>query len=491
MKKTSPRRASQQTPIGPPLIAILTTLTILLFVAILLLVIQGYRFNRFDGKLEQGGLLQYDSRPNGADVYVDSARLANKTANKITVSAGKHTIRMTKAGYNDWTKEVTVKPGTILWLNYTRMIPQTKKIDTIATASDVASAAVSTNQKYIAFKDDQTTPTLNLATIDSDTPKIEKITYTADSYTTPADPKNQAFAIQTWDDDNRYVLVRHTYDTDKSEWLVVDTHGGQATLNVTTSIGIAADHAEFALGNSRVLYALTSAGDIRRLDLNARTISAPIVTNVAEFSQYDRSTLAYVTKIDESTKKRTAGYITNGASKSRALKTYADLGDTSLHLRIGRYFNQTYVAVAYGETLDITTGDLPSSDSESTSALTPVASLTIPGGADTLAFSPGAERFVYAETTDSISVYDLELDMLDTTKVDNANGRAIQWVDREHFVTTTNDLAIYDFDGTNRQKLASSSVALPVVISPNNKYLFTFTKDDRGVYLQRIKLTVD
>ena len=470
---------------------ILTMLVTLSLVAALMFVIQGYRFNRLDGKVEQGGLLQYDSRPNGADVYVDTAHLGNKTANKITVSSGSHTVRMTKAGYNDWSKDVTIKPGTILWLNYTRLIPKNKPIDTIATLSDVTSALPAYNQKYIAFKDDPTTPSISLASIDTDNPKIDKLALTEGTVTTPSDPKLQSYAIESWDNDNRYVLVRHSYDNDKSEWLVVDTHGDQPTINVTTSMGVAVSHAEFTIASNRALYILTPTGELRRVDLGAKTISAPIVANVAEFSQYDRSTIAYVTKIDETTKKRTIGYMTNGAAKSRTLKTYADLGDTPLHLHIGRYFNQTYVAVSYGETLDITKGDLPSSDSDAASALTQVATLTIPGGATTLAYSPDTERFVYARTATSVYVYDLELNSLSATKLDSTSTYAMQWIDREHFVTTTNGLAMYDFDGTNRQELTSGSMILPAVISSNNKYMFAFTKDASGAHLRRIKLLVD
>lgn len=467
------------------------SIIILVLVAALMLVIMGYRFNRLDGKLEQGGLLQYDSRPNGADVYVDSARLANRTANKITISAGNHTIRMTKDGYNDWSKDVTIKAGAVLWLNYTRFVPKDKQIDTVATASSMTSAAVSGNQRLVAFKDDPATPSVSVASIDGDTPKVEKYDLASGSFTAPADAKNQAFSIDSWDGDARYLLIRHTYDGDKSEWLMLDTQGDKSTLNITTSMGVTIGSAEFVSGNSRALYILETNGELRRIDLGAKTISAPIITNVAEFYQYDRSTITYATKIDDTTKKRTIGYITNGASKARTLKTYADLGDTPLHLRIGHYFDKTYVAIAYGETLDITSGDLPSSDSTDVSKQVQVASVTIPGGVTKLAFSPDTQRFVSAETPTSITTYDLELNTLGSAKIENANGRGIQWVDREHFVSNTGEMALYDFDGTNRQVLTSGGLSLPVVITPNNKYMVVFTQDAHGAHLQRIKLLLN
>lgn len=65
-------------------------LSVISIVVVLILITQGYRFNHFDGKLEQGGLVQFNSRPTGATVSVDGMALANRTASKITLSTGPH-----------------------------------------------------------------------------------------------------------------------------------------------------------------------------------------------------------------------------------------------------------------------------------------------------------------------------------------------------------------------------------------------------------------
>ena len=79
-------------------------LAIVSILTILVLVIQGYRYNQFDGKVEQGGLVQFNSKPSGATVTVDDAMLANKTASKVTLTAGTHTITMSRDGYGSWKK---------------------------------------------------------------------------------------------------------------------------------------------------------------------------------------------------------------------------------------------------------------------------------------------------------------------------------------------------------------------------------------------------
>jgi hypothetical protein len=51
------------------------------------------------------------STPAGADVLVDDAFVGSSPA-KLKLKAGKHTIKVTMAGYKDWSREMTVMPGS-------------------------------------------------------------------------------------------------------------------------------------------------------------------------------------------------------------------------------------------------------------------------------------------------------------------------------------------------------------------------------------------
>jgi hypothetical protein len=62
----------------------LMAVAVVVTVAALVLVMLGYRFNRYDGTIEQGGLVQFDSKPSGATVMLDDITLANRTASKVT-----------------------------------------------------------------------------------------------------------------------------------------------------------------------------------------------------------------------------------------------------------------------------------------------------------------------------------------------------------------------------------------------------------------------
>ena len=472
------------------LVYLLMIMTVLSVVFVLVLVIMGYRFNRYDGKIEQGGLVQFMSKPSGANVYIDDVKLANQTPSKITTTAGDHTISIKKDGYHNWQKNVTVKAGGVYWIDYVRLIPNKPIEKEIASFSTVSGAIVSSDSKHILIKEEASQPVVDLVSVDSESPVLEKILLDKGGYTQPSEGKTQEFVVESWDKSGRYALIRHNYDDGKTEWLSLDTRGDHALRNITTSLGVKIIQGEFAYDNSSQMYVLTDAREIRRIDMGTNTLSGPLVANVSEFKQYGR-TITYSTFVDTATKQRAVGYWTDGAKKPRVIRTYADTGDIELHLRVGRYFNKTYVLVSYGETLDVMSGDLPASDSTSDSVLKQVASLTVPSGAKQLGFSPDKQRFIYAQNGAKVVVFDLELQTVSTTLLDNIQNKPLIWVDNYHFIDTSSGLSLYEFDGTNRQVVVADTIDMPALITSDDKYMFSFVKRSKGVELVRTKLTIE
>jgi len=63
--------------------------------------------------------ISINSNPTGALIYIDGANTTKLTPSQIEVSAGYHTIKLTKSGYYDYTATENVPEGTILLRNYT------------------------------------------------------------------------------------------------------------------------------------------------------------------------------------------------------------------------------------------------------------------------------------------------------------------------------------------------------------------------------------
>lgn len=470
----------------------LMSLSVVALVTLLVFVMLGYQFNRADGRIEQGGLVQFSSTPSSANVSIDSKNLGTQTSARTTITSGNHYITMDKTGYRQWKKSVNVVPGSVLWLNYTRLIPETVKPTSMATFPTLSDTNTSPNRKWLAIKEDATTPVIELQNISSSMLKASTLTLPEGSFTPPSEGQTQSFSISQWDPSSRYMLVKHTYDETKTEWLVVDIEHADLAKNMTTLLGFDASSVVFSNTNHNVLYGLVGQ-DLRKIDLGAVTLSGPLVANVAEFSLYQNSTIIYTTLPDPDTKARTAGYYTDGVSKVRTIRTYADEGKLPLHIAFGNYYGDNYVAIAYGEDVELLTGDLPRSDSTNVSTLHSVTTMTVPGGALDLSIQTRG-RFVIAQTADGYATYDLELRKATTTtqKGPAVTTEKLHWLDN-YIAWSDRDgmLRTVEFDGANEQEIMPVTPGFSVALSQDDVYIYGFLKNSDNTYsLQRARIVL-
>ncbi|MDN5274287.1 MAG: hypothetical protein JWP06_188 [Candidatus Saccharibacteria bacterium] len=465
----------------------LMSATVIGLVIVLVFVMLGYQFNGDDGRIEQGGLVQFDSRPTGGTVSIDGASFGTRTPSKTTLLAGQHFVTMTRDGYRSWQKSVNVIAGSVLWLNYTRFIPNDLKPANVEDFSSVSSTSVSPNSKWMAVKENPSDTAIHLVDISGDTVKPATLELPAGSYTPSSEGKTHSFVLVKWDPDSRYIIVKHTYDDTKTEWLVVDTQNVADTKNVTKLLSIDASNVVFSGNNPKILYAQIGS-DVRRLDIGLATMSRPLVSNAAEFSIYDDSTIVFSTLVDPDTKKRSVGYYDEGADKIQTIRTYTDDGTALLHLAIGKYFNDTYFAIAYGDKVDVLKGDFshPSKAKQ-------VASATIAGGAQYLSI-PTDGRFVAAQHDDTLVVTDLELNKTTTTKLKGTSEvkEQMQWLDT-YTVWSDRDsmVRLYEFDGANQHDIMPVTPGLNVTLNPDAKYLYGIIKSEDGMYhLERVRMVL-
>ena len=97
------------------LIAVYTvmSLSVILLATLMMMFLLGYRLDRDNGRIEQGGLLQFSSTPNGAAIEIDSNVLSSSSPTKATVLPGNHMIAMWKDKYETWSKTVSINSGTL------------------------------------------------------------------------------------------------------------------------------------------------------------------------------------------------------------------------------------------------------------------------------------------------------------------------------------------------------------------------------------------
>jgi PEGA domain-containing protein len=463
----------------------LMSVTVVGLVVVLVFIMLGYQFNRSDGSIEQGGLVQFDSRPTGGKVSIDGVNFGTRTPSKTTLSAGQHFVTMQRDGYKNWQKSVDVLAGEVLWLNYTRFIPTELTPASVADFSIVSSTSVSPDSKWMAIKENPNDASILLVDIADDTVKRSALVLPAASYTASVQGKTHSFSLVKWDPDSRYILVKHIYDDTKIEWIVVDTQDINDTQNVTKLLSIDASKVVFSGDNPKVLYAQIGS-DVRRVDVGSATLSRPLASNVAEFSVYEDSTIVFSSLLDPETKKRTVGYYDQGSDKTRIVRTYTDDGISPVHIALGEYFSETYFAVSYGDKIDILKGDF-----SNPSKAKQIATMSVVGGAQYLTISTDG-RFVVAQRGGTLVVNDLELNKSTTTEIKGVSEVTDQfkwldtytvWSDRDGMVR------LYEFDGANQHNIMQVTPGFNVTLNPNAKYMYGIIKSDDGMFhLQRVKM---
>lgn len=474
---------------------LIMVVTVVSLVTVYVFVAQGYLLNPRDGRIEQGGLLQFDSRPRGATIKINGQDAGSETTARKNYPAGTYTFSLEKPGYRTWQKQQRLDPGTVLWLDYARLIPSEIQSQSVLTFPSVANTLASADNKTIAVMETQA-PTITLIDISGDAPKQKKVKLDETVLSKPKNKKTERFTLERWSVDNATLLVRHTFDG-KTEWLRFDTRQQTAnTLNVNTILGITPTTVRYRSDSNQQFY-LLERGNLRRADLGARTLSGPIATNVKEFSVADDGMISYTTELESGTRSVAFGYVSDGAEMSqvlRSLKLKTGRTDQSHHVATGKYFGSRYIAFTDGNRLEIIQADLPNSESQNpTPTLNPSVSQQLPTDKPLRVSIRSKGRFIVVEYHNGFATYDLELKKFTTTKLAGSSEAELEWIDGYlAWSDRGGALSTVEFDGANKNTIMTVTPGYDATLSSNGKFLYGFEKTNKNIVnLKRATLSVE
>lgn len=463
---------------GIAVVAAVTIATLFMF---------GYRLNFAKGGLEQYALMQFDSSPVGATVWVDNAAVFMNTPNKTTVESGNHEITMWKKGYKTWRRTSLVLVGNLSWLNYALFVPEKIKVKSVYTYDTFQNSLATPNRKAILIQPRADTPDFKLVDISGDKAKSTDLTIPAASYTAGT---THTFQMIRWDESGRYVLLKHTYDS-STEWLVLDTQDASATKNLTTMFAVPIDDAQFDGTSGNKLYLLTSS-TIRLANISDGTLSKVLVNNVDSFDFcQDTSVITYVGKTDDHTK-QVVGIYQDGDSSPVILKNTSDMSKP-LHIVTDNYSGTNYIVISEGAKITIFEGDYPKAVDGGTNSLKVVKQFAMSKNVDSLSFSSDANEYILVRSGSAIATYDLEYDLLSHSSVGQQNAAVyVGWLTRNYLYSTSGGkLSLRYFDGTNINEINNVVDGQSVVLTKNNKYLYSINAVNGKYQLQYVKMIND
>lgn len=426
-------------------------LAVIVTVSILAFVVSGYWVGS-DFKIERQGLLQIYSIPTGADVEVDNnpSSWLNRTNTSKTLSAGEHTIVLTKDGYDSWSRTISINEGLLYRLHYPRLFLKNRTHET-AFSSSANFVTISPDRNTMLLGGNTTTwQTFNLDS-DSAKPQSLNLAEVLPFTSLAADASEGLFSgvVKTaeWSTDNEHLLLEIS-DGTTSNWLVLNIKNPMNSINLTKNFNVNFKEVEILDNSASNLLAIID-GNLHRVDVGAKQISAILVSNVASFDYYNQD-LIFSTPTE-------IGFLKLGGGEPITLATITQ----PQKVVTMKFYDDEYIGVLDGPHFSLYLKNNFELKSEFDLSFSP----------KTIKIGPSGD-FIAMSTGGQLAVLDMEAMAMNEW---STNTDSFGWLDGSMvYAVKDGSLNVYDFNGLNHRTLAANvSSHFPVTISAD-KYLYYF-----------------
>lgn len=416
---------------------------------ILLFAAYGYDIDRSTGGVIQNGLIVLGSHPESADIYVDGEQ-KGVTAERLPLPAGQYKIDLVRKGYRTWTHNLNLEGSSIEQLVYPFMFPDklvTKNIQQYAGQPQVASE--SPDRRWLLISQPTAPGTFQIFDLNNTKNPTINISLPADTVTPSSGP--QSYEFVEWSSDNVHVLLKHTHQGGV-EFLALDRENPANSINITKLFtNTAFVSASLRDKKPDQFYLHSAEGSLFTAETKSK-VQTLVVQKTSQYKTYQDDTLLYV--VLPSPASTIAEIHLKQDSKDYVLRTVPK-ADSYL-LDMAQFDGDFYVAA--GSTTDGHTYIYknPISDYNRRPARTPQPSrVLIEKGAQYVSFSAIA-RFIAVQAGSNFAVYDAETgrQFKYDVKLPLAANQKATWMDGHRLLLNSNDTQyVFDFDGTNLQKL--------------------------------------
>ena len=442
---------------------------VIITVIVLALLVSGYWLNS-NFEIERNGMLQISSIPTGASVEIDgqaSSWLERTNSSKILTS-DTHSVKLTKDGYDSWSKDITIAEGLLYRLHYPRLFLNNRQLESIVDTSKYTSASVSSDHNAILLIND--TSEWAYLNLDTDSPSLRKIDL-SNLFSSISLPDGAEVGLFTdeiididWDYDASHVLIE-SQNSDAKEWVLLDINNVTKSINLTKEFGADFSHVEILDNNSNNLLAIQNH-NLHKIDVPGRSLSAVLVKNIVDSDHYNNEVVfsAEHTTVEEGSENSSyyIGYFKLG---DRDIEFLENL-DAPAKVAIGKFYDSKYIAVLNNNKIAVHQKDSYKEN---------VSNYTLSFVPDTIEVGHNGEfLFLTKETT--IATLDFESNLVSEWSIESQH---FGWLDNDMlYAIADGHLIVYDFDGLNRRTIAHNvSSHFPVTIT-SDRWLYYFSDDN-------------
>ena len=443
-------------------------LSVIAIVFVLMLIAMGFTFNE-SGNLEQSGLVQISSNPSGATVEIDGDTQFGRTQISKMLSAGEHTIKVTKAGYDTWQKTLSVDAGLLTRIEWARLFPLKPEKTTVTTFNEPRLTAVSNDRKRMLYLEKNSSNLINID-LQGDKNKRTKLDLATILGTNKATALTGTLSIVSWNNSNNKIVLNWTTDDANSIWYLVDLDNINNTINLTAKYSLNFSHILIANDSASKLW-VVEAGKLHLVDTGNSSISATDIAGIERITN-NKDVVSYVA-VDPATNQREIRIYKDGESGSTKILTLDDL-NANVTLAMGTYWGDEWFAYSINQKVIILSGNYPSYEKPRNNSLKNILSRELEFIPQLVSVNDSQRIAVFAGDT-HVMAFDIETNDYYDSTLDSAI-TSINWLD--DFIiwqNHENKIIIQDFDGENRRELIKkANTQLPVALSENNKWLYFF-----------------
>ncbi|MBQ3271190.1 PEGA domain-containing protein [Candidatus Saccharibacteria bacterium] len=436
-------------------IVIIVTAIILTFVAM------GYNLDK-NGELGQSGLVQLRSFPSGASITIDGDTIIPRTTASRMLSAGDHTIKLTKDGYDSWEKTITSESGRLLKLEYMRLFYQNRIPEVMREFDGELLFFAPTPNRDFAMLIQKDSSKWNYLDLRGDDAVSTEIDLT--ELLTGLDVKNV-----TWNENSDKLLVR-AERKNETEWLLINAKNTKESVNLSKEFAMNFTEIRFMTDSGDKLIALEN-GNLRTIEMGGKTVSQVLASTVKKYD-FVSENIVYLDA------KQQLGFI-SGTNITIAKEFEAN---SLVNVAISDYIGDKYLTITENDKIAIYRGDFPNGE-RGINDMEKVLE-------ETISFTPslleirGNNELIIARDGKQIAVFDAEARKLHQFELDTEAPFLVDGYMIGEIVD--GKLIVMDFDGTNKRTITDANSN--ALITRNDKWLYYFTFEDNKISLTREKI---
>jgi hypothetical protein len=448
----------------------------------LILLYQAYGFGvTKNGTVTQSGLVYFSSHPSPADIYVNGVKQSARTNSRLELESGVYKLKISRADYSDWQRTIEVEGGSVKHYDYPLLFPNKITPARLQTFdSPPALSTQSLDRRWLLIQSGEQIGSFTAYDLKSfDRPPVT-ISLPANILTKAA--SSEGWQLAEWADDNKHVLLQHSYDEAKSEYILLDRSDPAKSINLNATLQI--NPSKLALHDKKYdQYEVydTATASLQFLNLS-KSSSVNTLQRVLAYKTYGKDTVLYVT--DSGAPKDKVLLKMLVGKKVWTLRNFP--AGTSYVLDLAKYSGDLYVAA--GAAVDNRAYIYKDPIGQLASGIykVPVPQQVLHvDQVNQLSFSSSAQ-FIAAENGNRFGVYDLEnkvgFNYTAPAPIDPPQTYA-RWMDGNRLAYTSGGkLLVFDYDNLNAHALSGASGGYLPAFAPDYKYVYSLAPAVNGQF---------